>query len=63
MLKDAREEGFSEGYAEGLEEGKKILEPYAQLVPLLTKQNRKNDILKAANNKNYEEKLFKEFNL
>ena len=52
MLKDEREEGRAEGK-----------ELTLRLAQLLAEQNRLDDMVKAANDPDYQEKLFKEFNL
>ena len=59
MMQDEREAGRIEGLAEG----KKILEKQNQLIQLLAKQNRLNDIVKVTKDNDYQEKLLKEFNL
>lgn len=52
MMRDEREEGRQEGQ-----------ERMSQLILLLLKQNRNEDIAKAASDRDYQEQLFKEFNL
>lgn len=52
MMRDEREEGRQEGQ-----------ERMSQLILLLIKQNRNEDIAKAAADRDYQELLFKEFNL
>ena len=52
MMRDEREEGRQEGQ-----------ERMIQLILLLLKQNRNEDIAKAAADRDYQEQLFKEFNL
>lgn len=52
MMRDEREEGRQEGQ-----------ERMSQLILLLLKQNRNEDIAKAAVDRDYQEQLFKEFNL
>lgn len=39
------------------------LDKMNQLIILLSEQNRKDDIIKAANNKEFQEQLFREFHL
>ena len=56
MMRDEREEGRSEGRKEGQER-------INQLTLLLSEQNRGEDIIKAATDRDYQEQLFKEFNL
>lgn len=56
MMRDEREEGRQEGRQEGQER-------MSQLILLLIKQNRNEDIAKAAADRGYQEQLFKEFNL
>ena len=56
MMRDEREEGRQEGRQEGQER-------MSQLILLLLKQNRNEDIAKAAADRDYQEQLFKEFNL
>ena len=49
---------------EGLEAGRReSLDKMNQLIILLSEQNRKDDIIKAANNKEFQEQLFREFHL
>ena len=60
MMRDEREEGRQEGREEGRQEGQ---ERMRQLILLLLKQNRNEDIAKAAADRDYQEQLFKEFNL
>lgn len=60
MSCDEREEGRQEGREEGRQEGQ---ERMSQLILLLLKQNRNEDIAKAAADRDYQEQLFKEFNL
>ena len=60
MMRDEREEGRQEGREEGRQEGQ---ERMSQLILLLLKQNRNEDIAKAAADRDYQEQLFKEFNL
>ena len=56
MMRDERAEGRQEGqYMERIRMNR--------LVQLLSEQNRLNDIVKAANDSEYQEALFKEFNL
>ena len=56
MMRDEREEGRQEGRQEGQER-------MSQLILLLIKQNRNEDIAKAAADRDYQAQLFKEFNL
>ena len=56
MMREEREEGRSEGRKEGQER-------INQLNILLSEQNRGEDIIKAATDRDYQEQLFKEFNL
>ena len=56
MMRDEREEGRQEGRQEGQER-------MSQLILLLIKQNRNEDIAKAAADRDYQEQLLKEFNL
>lgn len=59
-----RKEGLEIGRQEGLEAGRReILDKMNQLIILLSEQNRKDDIIKAANNKEFQEQLFREFHL
>lgn len=60
MMRDEREEGRQEGREEGRQEGQ---ERMSQLILLLLKQNRNEHIAKAAADRDYQEQLFKEFNL
>ena len=64
MMRDEREEGRQEGREEGRQEGRQEgQERMSQLILLLLKQNRNEDIAKAAADRDYQEQLFKEFNL
>ena len=56
MMRDERMEGVQEGMQKGQER-------INQLNMLLLKQNRREDIIKAVSDREYQEKLFKEFNL
>ena len=56
MMREERDEGRSEGRKEGQER-------INQLNILLSEQNRGEDIIKAATDRDYQEQLFKEFNL
>lgn len=56
MLQDEKEEGRAEGRSE-------TKHAMAQLIQILSTQNRMNDILKIANDSDYLDKLLKEFNL
>ena len=59
-----RKEGLEIGRQEGLEAGRReSLDKMNQLIILLSEQNRKDDIIKAANNKEFHEQLFREFHL
>ena len=64
LLSDERKEARAEVWAEGLAEGRAEGQSKAnKLVQLLAQQNRMDDIIKAANDSEYQEQLFKEFNL
>ena len=64
MISDERKEARAEGHAEGLAQGRTEGQAKAnKLVQLLALQNRMDDIIKAANDSEYQEQLFKEFNL
>ena len=56
MIKDGREAGREVGRQEGQNR-------INQLIILLSKENRGEDIIKAAEDREYQEQLFKEFNL
>lgn len=56
MIKDGREAGREVGRQEGQNR-------INQLIILLSKENRGEDIIKAAKDREYQERLFKEFNL
>ena len=56
MIKDGREAGREVGRQEGQNR-------INQLIILLSKENRGDDIIKAAEDREYQEQLFKEFNL
>ena len=59
-----RKEGLEIGRQEGLEAGRReSLDKMNELIILLSEQNRKDDIIKAANNKEFQEQLFREFHL
>ena len=59
-----RKEGLEIGRQEGLEAGRReSLDKMNQLIILLSEQNRKDDIIKEANNKEFQEQLFREFHL
>lgn len=60
MISDERKEARAEGLAQGRTEGQAKAN---KLVQLLALQNRMDDIIKAANDSEYQEQLFKEFNL
>lgn len=64
MIADEREEAMAEGHAKGLAEGEQLtLQKMNRLTQLLSKQNRIDDLVKAANDADYQEQLFKEFHL
>ena len=64
MIADEREEAMAEGHAKGLAEGEQLtLQKMNRLTQLLAKQNRIDDLVKAANDADYQEQLFKEFHL
>lgn len=64
MIADEREEAMAEGHARGLAEGEQLtLQKMNRLTQLLAKQNRIDDLVKAANDADYQEQLFKEFHL
>ena len=56
MMRDERAEGIRKG--QSMERAR-----MNRLVQLLSEQNRLEDIVKAANDNEYQESLFKEFNL
>lgn len=59
-----RKEGLEIGRQEGLEAGRReSLDKMNQLIILLSEQNRKDDIIKVANNKEFQEQLFREFHI
>ena len=59
-----RKEGLEIGRQEGLEAGRReSLDKMNELIILLSEQNRKDDIIKTANNKEFQEQLFREFHL
>ena len=49
-----------EGYEEGIEQAEQRIN---KLIILLTEQNRTDDLVRAAKDKEYQEKLFHEYNL
>ena len=60
MMRDERAEGRREGRQEGQSMERARMN---RLVQLLSEQNRLADIVKAASDSEYQEALFKEFNL
>lgn len=60
FLKFTYQEGVEDGLAEGLAEG---LERVNHLNRLLLEQNRTEDMIKAANDSSYQQKLFEEFHI
>lgn len=56
MMRDERAEGHKEGKQEGQER-------VNRLIQLLAEQNRMNDIIKASRDKEFQQKLFEEFDL
>lgn len=56
MMREEREEGRAEGRTQGQER-------MSQLILELSRQNRSEDIIKAAADRDYQEQLLKEFNL
>lgn len=64
LLQEMMSEERMAGRKEGLEIGRReSLDKMNQLIILLSEQNRKDDIIKAANNKEFQEQLFREFHL
>lgn len=60
LMADQLEERLREGMEKGVEQGEsRVNKLYSHLINL----NRKDDIFKAIENKEYQEKLFKEFGL
>ncbi len=57
---EAIEEMIKDGKEAGRQEGQNRIN---QLIILLSKENRGEDIIKAAEDREYQEQLFKEFNL
>ena len=58
------EAGYVRGRDEGFDEGQEYtLARVNQLIRILSEQNRLDDITRAANDKVYQEKLFKEFGI
>ena len=56
MMREEREEGRAEGRTQGQER-------MSRLILELSRQNRNEDIIKAAADRDYQEQLLKEFNL
>lgn len=68
LRRDSYKEGFNNGFSDGFSDGstkgqQEMQEKINQLNLLLSEAGRTNDILKAAQDKDYQEGLFKEFNL
>lgn len=62
--KKAREEGLAEGREEGLAEGLKEGESrFAALVRIMMKDLREEDLLQAASDPEYRQKLYKEYGI
>ena len=55
-MRQTRAEGYEDGEAAGMER-------INQLIIVLTKQNRTEDIIKAANDPEYQKKLLEEFSI
>ena len=67
-MRQTKEEGREEGREQGRKEGRKEGEAYTlervnHLIRLLASQNRTEDIVRAASDREWQEKLFKEFGL
>ena len=63
-LKNEREFGYQKGHEAGMREGMQTGESRVNaLILKLTEAGRESEIIKAATDKAYQEKLFKEFNL
>ena len=63
-LKNEREFGYQKGHETGVREGIQTGESRVNILNLkLTESGRESEIIKAATDKAYQEKLFKEFNL
>jgi len=63
-MRQTKEEGRKEGREEGREEGRKEGEARVnRLIRLLARQDRTEDIVRAASDREWQEKLFKEFGL
>ena len=60
LLEEMMREERMEGMQEGIQKGQERIN---QLNILLSEQNRGEDIIKAATDRDYQEQLFKEFNL
>lgn len=61
---EGRREGLAEGLSQGREEGREQgVDRVNALIVKLTEQKRTDDIIKAAKDKEYQERLFKEFGL
>ena len=61
MKREGYEAGHADGHASGLQEGQKLMDRRNRLTILLLEQNRTEDLLRAAQDKEYQEKLFKEY--
>ena len=62
--REGRSEGYSEGRSEGHSEGSALMqERINQLILKLIDTGRTDDIVKAAKNKEFQEELFKEFDI
>ena len=60
LLEEMMREERMEGMQEGIQKGQERIN---QLNILLSEQNRSEDIIKAATDRDYQERLFKEFHL
>ena len=62
-LEKGREQGLEQGLEEGLTIGEEQLKKVNELNRKLVELNRVDDILKAATDKEYQQKLFEEFKI
>lgn len=63
-LEESREEGREEGRQQGKEQGmRQEAERFNQMIILMAEQDRMDDLVRAAKDKKYQERLFKELNL
>ncbi len=60
MIKQGVEEGIMQGIEQGIEQG---VSQFASLTEILLRDSRTDDLLKAANDKQFREQLFREYGI